>query len=496
MERARPPVGPGKPGLLLDEPLIFERTSPGRRGDSLPAWDVPRRDPAIPADLRRDDLSGFPEVSEVDAFRHFVRLSQWNYGVDSGLYPLGSCTMKYNPKVNERAARMPGFSRLHPLWPENLLQGALQVLWELEQALCALSGFSRVTLQPAAGAHGELTALMMIRSCLSDRGDPRRKVLVPDTAHGTNPASCALNGYEVVELKSGARGVVDPEAVERAMGPDVAAIMLTNPNTLGIFEEHIATISEIVHRGGGLVYCDGANFNSLMGRVRIADMGVDAMQFNLHKTFSTPHGGGGPGAGPVGVSEVLVPYLPVPTVERDGERFRADWDRPKSVGKVRSFLGNFGVHLRAYAYIRELGFEGLKLANEMAVLNANYLRVRLAPTYEVATEGFCMHECVFTDRRQSAHGVKTLDIAKRLIDYGFHPPTIYFPLVVHGALMIEPTECESRERLDELVSSLEAISRECEENPDLVRGAPHLTAVGRLDETTAARRPVLRWKAG
>jgi glycine dehydrogenase subunit 2 len=488
------PRGPGKPGLLLDEPLLFERSSPGRRGDSLPAWDVPHREERIPSGLRRDGIEGFPELSEVDVFRHFVRLSQWNYGVDSGPYPLGSCTMKYNPKVNERAARLPGFSRVHPLWPEGLVQGTLQVLFELEAALCALSGFPRVTLQPAAGAQGELTALMMIRACLADRGDPRRKVLVPDTAHGTNPASCTLNGYEAVEIKSGPRGVVEPEAVAAAMGPDVAAIMLTNPNTLGLFEEGIGEIAEIVHRGGGLVYCDGANFNSLMGRVRIADLGVDAMQFNLHKTFSTPHGGGGPGAGPVGVSEALIPYLPVPLVTREGDRLGFDYDRPRSIGKVRSFFGNFGVHLRAYTYIRELGYAGLRLANDMAVLNANYVRAKLSETYHLAYPGTCMHECVFTDKRQAEHGVKTLDIAKRLIDHGFHPPTIYFPLVVHGALMIEPTECESREALDELCGAFEAVSRECAENPEVVKGAPHLTVVGRLDETAAARKPVLRWK--
>jgi glycine dehydrogenase subunit 2 len=487
----------GIQGLVYREDLIFEQSAPGRVGYSQPEAEVPETplEKAIPSQLLRDEVTGFPEVAELDVLRHFTRLSQWNYAIDLGTFPLGSCTMKYNPRVNEEAARIAGFSRIHPYEPEELVQGALQLMYDLECYLAEISGMDRVTLQPAAGAHGELTGLLMIRAYHASRGNPRRKVILPDSAHGTNPASSALCGYQVIELKSSKGGVVDPQAVAEVMDEDVAALMTTNPNTLGIFEKHIQTVSDIVHRQGGLVYCDGANLNALVGVARPGDMGFDVIQFNLHKTFSTPHGGGGPGAGPVGVKTLLTPFLPVPMVERDGAHYRLDYDRPQSIGRVRAFYGNFGMLVRAYTYIRTLGPDGLRRMAETAVLNANYLLHRLKDAYEVPYPERPLHECVVSDKYQLEHGVKALDIAKRLLDYGYHPPTIYFPLIVKGALMLEPTESESKERVDRLADALIEIAREAEQEPETVLRAPTKTVVSRLNETKAAREPNYRWKA-
>jgi glycine dehydrogenase subunit 2 len=487
---------PGECGLVLEEPLIFERGAKGRKGYSLPRLDVERASPEKfwPRKWIRKDLDGFPEMSEVEIVRHFTRLSQWNYGVDSGFYPLGSCTMKYNPKVNEDLARLPGFAAAHPYQPEEISQGPLRLMHDLERFLCEVSGMDRVALQPSAGAQGELTGMLMIRAYLSDRGDPRQKVLVPDTAHGTNPASSSLCGYQVIQVKSNERGVLSPQAIEEKMDEDVAALMVTNPNTLGLFEENICRVVEIVHQKGGQVYCDGANLNALMGLARVGDMGVDVLHFNLHKTFSTPHGGGGPGAGPVGVKNHLADYLPVPIITPKGEGFQFDYDRPKTIGKVRSFFGNFGVLVRAYAYILSMGAEGLRRASLVSLLNANYIRAKLKDHYHLPYDFPCMHECVFSDRLQNKYGVSALDIAKRLMDYGFHPPTIYFPLVVHGALMIEPTESEAKETLDQFIEAMTRIAREAETEPGLLRDAPHKTKISRLDEVLANRKPLLRWR--
>ena len=488
----------GTSGLIFNEPLIFERSVAGRQGASLPECDVPETRPedVIPAAYLRDDLAGFPEVSEVDVVRHFTRLSQWNYSIDSGLFPLGSCTMKYNPKMNEEAAALDGFARLHPHAPQAVTQGALRLMWELERALCEITGFARATLQPAAGAHGELTGMMMIRAYLEKQGNPRKKVLIPDSAHGTNPASCALSGYDIAPIASGADGCLDPAAVAAAMTEDVAAIMITNPNTLGLFETHLCDIADIVHAKGGLVYGDGANLNALLGKVRPGDMGIDVMHVNLHKTFSTPHGGGGPGSGPVAVTSALAPFLPTPLPEYDAAKqaYYLDSDRPDSIGKVRAFFGNFGIMARAYAYILSMGAAGLRQAAETAVLNANYIRARLQDAYDVPYQGVCKHECVLSDKKQGAFGVTTLDIAKRLMDYGYHPPTVYFPLIVHGALMIEPTETESKETLDEFIAAMLAIAGEAETNAETLKSAPHLAKVRRLDEATAARKPKLKYE--
>jgi glycine dehydrogenase subunit 2 len=494
------PAGGASPGLGYDEPLLFERSRPGRVGYSLPEPDVPDPDPSELPDpaLLREGIPGLPEVSEVDVVRHFTRISTWNAAVDLALYPLGSCTMKYNPKLDERVARLPGFAQAHPLQPPELLQGLLELCWRLEQALCEITGMDRATLQPAAGAQGELAGIMMIRAYHASRGETRRRVLIPDTAHGTNPASAALNGYSVVPVASGPDGVLHPEAVEAAMGPDVAGLMLTNPNTLGLFEDHVARICEIVHARGGLVYGDGANLNPLLGVARPGDLGIDVMHLNLHKTFSTPHGGGGPGAGPVTCKNLLAPFLPVPVVRRreasEGGGFALDYDFPRSIGRLHGNLGNVGMLVRAFAYVRSLGPEGLRRCAEMAVLNANYLKARLQDLFHVPYDRPVMHECVLSDRHLAGTGVTTLDVAKRLIDYGYHPPTVYFPLIVPGALMIEPTESESLEGLDRFVEALRAIEREAREEPELVRGAPQRTRLGRLDETRAARRPVLRWR--
>jgi glycine dehydrogenase subunit 2 len=484
-----------RPGLNYDEPLIFERGTKGRSGASLAQDDVPRVDAkALLGNAHRDQHAPLPEVSEPEAFRHFVRLSQMNFAIDLGMYPLGSCTMKYNPKVNEWSARLPGFARLHPYAPERGMQGALELMFRLERGLAEICGMDHVSLQPAAGAQGELTGLMMIRAHHAAQGRSPKKVLIPDTAHGTNPASCALNGFDAVSFPGSTSGIVSAEQLAPFIDDDVAAVMMTNPNTVGLFESELPKIAQMVHAKGGLVYGDGANLNALMGRARPGDLGIDVMQFNLHKTFTTPHGGGGPGCGPVGYKAFLDPYAPVPTVKKraDGS-FTLDYDRPNSVGRVRSFYGNFGMMVRAYTYLREMGAEGLKLATDLAVLNANYLRACLGELWHVAYDRTCMHEVVISDRHLKATGVTTLDVAKRLLDYGFHPPTVYFPLVVKGAMLIEPTETETKQTLDEFVDALTAISREAHAEPEMVKQAPHLTRLRRLDETRAARKPVLRW---
>ncbi|MGE5553795.1 MAG: aminomethyl-transferring glycine dehydrogenase subunit GcvPB [Betaproteobacteria bacterium] len=484
----------------MSVPLLYEISSPGRRGYSLPETDVPVKpvEQLLPAKVRRKEAPALPEVSEVDVIRHFTNLSRLNYGVDVGFYPLGSCTMKYNPKIDEAVAALPGFTGLHPYQPEATVQGALALLWELERDLCEVTGMDRMTLQPAAGAHGELTGLFLIAAYHRARGEGelRKKVLVPDSSHGTNPASVALAGFDVVSVPSDERGMVDLEKLRAAVGPDTAALMLTNPNTLGLFEEQIVEISRIVHAAGALLYYDGANLNAVLGKARPGDMGFDVVHLNLHKTFATPHGGGGPGSGPVGVKEALAPFLPVPVVEQRPDGFRLVYDRPQSIGKVKAFCGNFLVALKAYAYLRAVGPRGLEQVSEDAVLNANYLRLKLRPHFAVPFDRTCMHEFVLSGSRQKAKGVRTLDMAKRLLDLGFHAPTIYFPLIVEEALMIEPTETESQQTLDAFAAAMAQIAREAEEEPELVRDAPRHTPVRRLDEARAARQPDLRWKPG
>ena len=492
-------AGPPK-RAVLNEPLITERGSPGRIGYSLPVDDIPARDGAqdlaqdLPPELCRADLEDFPEVSEGEVVRHFTRLSQWNFSAATTLYPLGSCTMKYNPVVNEVVARLPGFAQLHPLMPAAYAQGALELIARLEHSLAEISGMDAISLQPAAGAQGELTGMKLIRAYHVEHGQPRKKVLIPGSAHGTNPASAALCGYAVVEVPAGPDGTLEAATLRQYVDNEVAALMVTNPNTLGLFEREIVQIAELVHAQGGLVYMDGANLNALMGVAKPGHMGADVIQFNLHKTFSTPHGGGGPGAGPVGVKRILEPYLPLPRVVAEGERYRWSEDFPRSIGRIRSFFGNFGILVRAYAYILAMGGDGLSQATRMAVLNANYLRKRLESTYQLASASPCLHECVFSDRSFQHTGVKTLDIAKRLLDYGFYAPTIYFPLVVSGALMMEPTETETKETLDAFADALLAIAREAQDEPEALKAAPASTPVGRLDETRAARRPVLAWR--
>jgi glycine dehydrogenase subunit 2 len=472
--------------------LLFESSSLGRSGFDWPEERL--ASPNIPASFLRDEIAGFPELGELEVLRHFTLLSQRNFAIESQFYPLGSCTMKYNPKVNEVTARFPGLSQIHPFTPAEFLQGAMELLYDLERMLIEISGMDSISLQPSAGAQGELTGLMLVRAYLAEKGSPRQKIIVPDTAHGTNPASSTLCGYDVIQISSTARGVIDPSTVEKAMDEEVAALMITNPNTLGLFEKDIEAIAEIVHGKGGLVYLDGANLNALMGIAKPGHMGVDVLHMNLHKTFSTPHGGGGPGAGPVAVKAGLHDYLPVPRIVKRDDAFELLEECPKSIGRVRSFLGNFGILVRAYTYIVSLGGNGLEEVSRMALLNANYVRKKLEGNYQIAYNEPCMHECIFTDRLQHKYGVSTLDIAKRLLDYGFHPPTIYFPLVVSGALMIEPTETETPETLDGFVEAMLAIAREAKENPELVKNAPYSTPVRRLDEARAARRPILRWE--
>ena len=491
------------PHITQNESLIFERSQTGRKGYRLPPLDVEETplDEIVPAALRRDDdLAGVPEVSEVDVVRHFTRISTWNYSIDLGMYPLGSCTMKYNSRLNEKVARIPGFANLHPLAPEEDSQGALQLIYELQESLAEITGLAGISLQPAAGAHGEMTGVMIIRAFIDARDGAgasakRRTMLIPDSAHGTNPASANLSGFNVKTIRSTSEGFTDLEHLrELCAHGDVAGLMLTNPNTLGLFEKNIKEICEIVHEAGGLVYMDGANMNALVGVARPGDMGVDVIHLNLHKTFSTPHGGGGPGCGPCCCTKELEPFLPVPRVVKDGEEFRLDFDRPQSIGRVKAFHGNFGMMVRALAYIQTHGNDGLREATEAAVLNARYVAHGLTSDYDKPFAADPMHEVVFTDKRQSRKGVHTLDIAKRLIDYGFHPMTIYFPLIVQGAMLIEPTESVGRQELDQFIAAMRSIAREAVEDPETVLGAPHTTRIGRLDEAAAARKPVLRWK--
>lgn len=482
---------------MSDKELIFEMSRPGRIAHSLPTLDVPEVTVLdhLPADFIREEPANLPEVSELDLMRHYTQLSQRNHGVDTGFYPLGSCTMKYNPKINEDVVRYEGFAHLHPYQPESMVQGALEVLYNLQNDLAEITGMDRITLQPAAGAHGEWTGLMLIRAYHESRGEKRTKVIVPDSAHGTNPASATVAGFETVTIPSDEKGLVDIEALRKAVGPDTAALMLTNPNTLGLFDTNILEIADIVHEAGGLLYYDGANANAILGYSRPGDMGFDVVHLNLHKTFSTPHGGGGPGAGPVGVKKILEPFLPTPIVIKDDKGYHLDYNIPQSIGRVKGYYGNFGILVRAYTYILTLGGEGLKRVSELAVLNANYMMRKLEPYYDLPINQICKHEFVLSGRRQKKQGVRTLDIAKRLLDFGYHPPTIYFPLIVEECLMIEPTETESKETLDRFIDVMIQIAKEAEENPTVVQEAPHNTIVGRLDEVTAARKPILRYNA-
>ena len=485
-----------------NEALIFERSQTGRVGYCLPKLDVDEvnLDDIIPAELRRDDgMADVPEVSEVDVVRHFTRMSTWNYSIDLGMYPLGSCTMKYNSRLNEKVARIAGFTDLHPLAPEEESQGALELIYKLQEDLAEITGLPGVTLQPAAGAQGEMTGVMLIRAFLDKRdgeaSKDRRVMLIPDSAHGTNPASAALAGFTVKTVRSTDQGLTDLEHLRLLCDEGgVAGLMLTNPNTVGIFETNIREICDIIHSAGGLVYMDGANMNALVGVARPGDMGVDVIHLNLHKTFSTPHGGGGPGCGPCCCTAELAEFLPVPRVEKDGDRYRLNYDLPSSIGRVKAFFGNFGMMIRALSYIYTHGADGLQEATETAVLNARYLAHKLNGTYHAPFDGDCMHEAIFSHKNQTRKGVHTLDIAKRLIDYGFHPMTIYFPLVVEGAMLIEPTESVGRADLDAFAEAMINIDREAQENPQLVIDAPHSTRIGRLDEAAAARKPVLRWK--
>ncbi len=478
----------GTHGLVFNEPLLWEKGKPGRNGISPPRQDVPQS----PLDTA---LAGegpdFPDLSEVDVVRHFTRLSQWNFGVDSGMYPLGSCTMKYNPKTNERQAALPGFTGAHPLLPAELCQGTLQLMYDLQEFLAAITGLPAVTVQPAAGSQGELTGMLIFAAYHKSKGSARHKILIPDTAHGTNPASAALCGFKAVAVASNKRGVLSPETVASLMDEDTAGIMITNPNTLGLFEENIHEVARVVHDRGGLVYGDGANMNAIMGIVDVSVLGVDVLHLNLHKTFSTPHGGGGPGSGPVCVTPELEPFLPVPRVVKTSKGFELSEDFPQSVGKLHAFYGNFGILIRAYSYILSMGAAGLKKATQLAVLNANYIKEKLKGTYHLPYDRPCMHECVFNDKHQEAFKVTTLDIAKRLMEYGFHPPTVYFPLVVHGAIMIEPTETECKQDIDAFIETMKAIAAEARERPQLLQESPQITKVRRLDETLAARKPCL-----
>ncbi|MDG5788714.1 aminomethyl-transferring glycine dehydrogenase subunit GcvPB [Evansella sp. AB-P1] len=479
-----------------DQALIFEISKEGRQGYSLPELDVPQADinDLIPKEFQREKVAELPEVSELQIVRHYTALSRRNHGVDSGFYPLGSCTMKYNPKINEDVARFPGFAHIHPYQDEGTIQGALELMYKLQNSLAEITGMDEVTLQPAAGAHGEWTGLMMIRAYHEANGDTKRtKVIVPDSAHGTNPASATVAGFDSVTVRSNEKGLVDLEHLREVVGEDTAALMLTNPNTLGLFEEQIVEMANIVHNAGGKLYYDGANSNAILGITRPGDMGFDVVHLNLHKTFTTPHGGGGPGSGPVGVKKDLIPFLPKPMVVKDGDIYRFDYDIPQSIGRVKPYYGNFGINVRAYTYIRTMGPVGLRKVSEFAVLNANYMFRRLEPYFDAPYTQHCKHEFVLSGRRQKKLGVRTLDIAKRLLDFGYHPPTIYFPLNVEECLMIEPTETESKETLDEFIDAMIQIAKEAEDNPEIVQEAPHNTVIDRLDETTAARKPILRY---
>ncbi len=528
-------LGKVRPHPSQNEALLFEKSSPGKRAYKLPPLDVPNVDAAkLLGAAHRETPGLLPELSEIEIIRHFTRLSTWNYAIDLGMYPLGSCTMKYNPRVNEFVARIEGLAEAHPYRPESLAQGVLEIFDLLQRCLLDITGMDAITLQPAAGAHGEFTGILLTRAWHESQGNPRKKILIPDSAHGTNPATAALSGYTVENLKSNADGGIDHEALAHKVDEETAALMLTNPSTLGVFENEIHKIADILHAKGALLYMDGANMNALVGKVRPGDFGVDLMHLNLHKTFSTPHGGGGPGSGPVACKAFLEPFLPIPVLTRRtgieglgtrdlgakgsatklgaprldsetrestdlnqgsrGSQFHWDYNRPRSVGRVRAFYGNTGMFIRALAYILANGPDGLRQTTEDAVLNANYIRKNLEDLYELPYKTPSMHEVVFSDKRQAARGVKTGDIAKRLIDYGFHPYTVSFPLIVHGALMIEPTESESREELDLFIDAMRSIAHEAEENPELVKTAPHSTRVSRLDEVQAARNPILRWK--
>ena len=492
MNQTQAPQTPGTSGLISEEPIIFEMGSPGRKAYSLPPCDVPEVEIETllpPAEIRQA-IEKLPELTELDVVRHYTRLSQWNFSIDTNFYPLGSCTMKYNPKINETLARLPGFAQHHPMTPDADSQGSLQLMYELQECLKTISGMDHASLHPAAGAQGEFTGMLMIQAYHAAQGNPRKKVLLPDSAHGTNPASATLCGYKSVQLPSNSEGTIDVAKLEAAMDEETAAIMLTNPNTLGMFEKDILKITEIVHKKGGLVYCDGANLNAVMGIAKMGDMGIDVLHINLHKTFSTPHGGGGPGAGPVCIKDILEPYLPAPVVEKAGSKYRLNRDRPQSIGRLKSFNGNFGMLLRAYAYIRTLGPEGIREAARSAVLNANYIRARLKDTFHLPFTGPSLHECVFNDKGQ---GITTMDFAKALIDHGFHPPTVYFPLIVKGALMIEPTETESKETLDNFIAAMKSIAKKGKEDPESFHASPKLAKVSRPDEAQAARHPKLRW---
>jgi glycine dehydrogenase subunit 2 len=524
----RKTTGKVRPHQTQNEGLVFEKSSPGKRAYKLPPLDVPAVDAAaLLGDAHRKTAGLLPELSEIEIIRHFTRLSTWNYAIDLGMYPLGSCTMKYNPRVNEFVSRIEGLAEAHPYRPEALAQGALEVLELLQKCLIEITGMDAITLQPAAGAHGEFTGILLIRAWHESQGDARKKVLIPDSAHGTNPATAAICGYQVENLKSNVDGGIDLAALARQVDEDTAALMLTNPSTLGVFENEIHKIADILHAKGALLYMDGANMNALVGKVRPGDFGVDVMHLNLHKTFSTPHGGGGPGSGPVACKKFLEPFLPTPVLvrkagtkglaipaskdhspgtpagteglgTRDSNSGALHWEyeRPQSVGRVRAFYGNTGMFIRALAYILANGPDGLRQTTEDAVLNANYIRKKLEDVYELPYKTPSMHEVVFSDKKQAAKGVKTGDIAKRLIDYGFHPYTVSFPLIVHGALMIEPTESESLEELDLFIDAMRSIAQEVEQTPELVKTAPHSTRVSRLDEVAAARKPILRWRPG
>ena len=465
---------------------------------SLPALDVPEKNPSefIPQEHLRSEGLDFPELFELDIIRHYTNLSNKNFGVDTGFYPLGSCTMKYNPKINEQMARLEGFANLHPLQDESTVQGALRLMYELDKALCEITGMDKMTLNPAAGAHGEFTGVNMIKAYHEHRGDFKRdKVIVPDSAHGTNPATAVMAGCSVIEVKSDKDGLVDIESLKAVVGEDTCALMLTNPNTVGLFEAHIQEITDIVHQAGGLVYYDGANANAIMGHARPGDMGFDVVHLNIHKTFTTPHGGGGPGCGPVGVKKILEPFLPKPTVEKKEDRYYLEYDIPNSMGRVKDFQGHFGIMVRAYTYILMMGADGLKEASTMAVLNANYIKEKLKDDYKLAYDKICKHEVIFAGLKDNADGaVRTLDVAKRLLDMGFHPPTVYFPLIVPEALMIEPTETESKETLDEFIAAMKQIAKEARENPAELQNAPQTTLVRRPDETLAARNPILKYE--
>jgi len=488
-------LGKVRPHQTQNEGLVFEKSAPGKRGYKLPPLDVPEVDAKAELGAAyREDKAGLPELSEIEIIRHFTRLSTWNYAIDLGMYPLGSCTMKYNPRVNEFVARIEGLAEAHPYRPESLAQGILEVIDLLQRCLIEITGMDTITLQPAAGAHGEFTGILLVRAWHESRGNARRKIIIPDSAHGTNPATAAICGYQVENLKSNPQGGIDLEALERQVDEDTAALMLTNPSTLGVFENEIHKIADILHAKGALLYMDGANMNALVGKVRPGDFGVDVMHLNLHKTFSTPHGGGGPGSGPVACKKFLEPFLPTPVLLKKDGNLHWEYDRPQSVGRVRAFYGNTGMFIRALAYILANGPDGLRQTTEDAVLNANYIRKNLEDLYDLPYKTPSMHEVVFSDKRQAAKGVKTGDIAKRLIDYGFHPYTVSFPLIVHGALMIEPTESESLEELDLFIEAMRSIAKEVEETPELVKSAPHSTRVSRLDEVQAARKPVLRWR--